>query len=40
MDTFRERIYGLSSASDEMPSPVVMKVRFLSHPVHVSYRWS
>lgn len=26
METFRERIYGLSSASDEMPSPVVMKV--------------
>lgn len=28
MDTFRDRIYGLSSASDEMPSPVVLKVRF------------
>lgn len=27
MDTFRDRIYGLSSASDEMPSAVVMKVR-------------
>ena len=26
MDTFRDRIYGLSSASDEMPSPVVLKV--------------
>lgn len=28
MDTFRDRIYGLSSASDEMPSQVVMKVSF------------
>lgn len=27
MDTFRDRLYGLSCASDEMPSPVVMKVR-------------
>lgn len=26
MDTFRDRLYGLSCASDEMPSPVVMKV--------------
>ncbi|KAI5474642.1 Zn(2)-C6 transcription factor [Pseudohyphozyma bogoriensis] len=26
MDTFRDRIYGLSSASDDMPSPVVMKM--------------
>lgn len=26
MDTFRERIYGLSSSCDEMPSPVVMKL--------------
>lgn len=29
MDTFRERIYGLASNSDEMPSPVVMKVSHL-----------
>lgn len=29
MDTFRDRLYGLSSASDEMPSPVVMKVESL-----------
>lgn len=27
MDTFRDRLYGLSCASDEMPSQVVMKVR-------------
>ncbi|KDE06812.1 hypothetical protein MVLG_02849 [Microbotryum lychnidis-dioicae p1A1 Lamole] len=26
MDTFRDRIYGLSSASDEMPSATVMKI--------------
>lgn len=26
MDTFRDRLYGLPSASDEMPSPTVMKV--------------
>lgn len=26
MDTFRDRIYGLPGASDEMPSPVVTKV--------------
>lgn len=26
MDTFRDRIYGLSTASDEMPNPAVMKV--------------
>ena len=26
MDTFRDRIYGLPSASDEMPSQTVMKV--------------
>jgi hypothetical protein len=30
MDTFRERIYGLASNSDEMPSPVVMKVSHCS----------
>lgn len=30
MDTFRDRIYGLSSASDEMPSPVVLKVSTMS----------
>jgi hypothetical protein len=30
MDTFRDRIYGLSSASDEMPSSMVMKVCSLS----------
>ncbi|GAA93480.1 hypothetical protein E5Q_00121 [Mixia osmundae IAM 14324] len=26
MDTFRDRIYGLAAANDEMPSPVVMKL--------------
>jgi len=30
MDTFRDRLYGLSSASDEMPSAVVMKVSSVS----------
>lgn len=32
MDTFRDRIYGLSSAADEMPSPVVIKVRLILSP--------
>ncbi|KAL8276774.1 hypothetical protein RQP46_010830 [Phenoliferia psychrophenolica] len=38
MDTFRERIYGLSSASDEMPSPVVMKL-FNSRMDDWQQRW-
>lgn len=38
MDTFRDRIYGLSSASDEMPSPVVLKL-FNSRMDEWRQRW-
>ncbi|GAA5871491.1 hypothetical protein JCM1840_002908 [Sporobolomyces johnsonii] len=38
MDTFRDRLYGLSSASDEMPSPVVMKL-FNSRMDEWKARW-
>ncbi|GAA5884889.1 hypothetical protein JCM16303_005337 [Sporobolomyces ruberrimus] len=38
MDTFRDRLYGLSSASDEMPSPVVMKL-FNSRMDEWKMRW-
>ncbi|KAM0752863.1 hypothetical protein T439DRAFT_184423 [Meredithblackwellia eburnea MCA 4105] len=38
MDTFRERIYGLSTASDEMPSPIVMKL-FNSRMDDWQQRW-
>ncbi|GAA5942811.1 Zn(II)2Cys6 transcription factor [Sporobolomyces koalae] len=38
MDTFRDRLYGLSSASDEMPSPIVMKL-FNSRMDEWKMRW-
>ncbi|GAA5913599.1 Zn(II)2Cys6 transcription factor, partial [Sporobolomyces salmoneus] len=38
MDTFRDRLYGLSSASDDMPSPVVMKL-FNSRMDEWKMRW-
>ncbi|GAA5955855.1 hypothetical protein JCM3765_000017 [Sporobolomyces pararoseus] len=38
MDTFRDRLYGLSSASDEMPSSVVMKL-FNSRMDEWKMRW-
>ncbi|KAK4051785.1 hypothetical protein OIO90_004609 [Microbotryomycetes sp. JL221] len=38
MDTFRDRIYGLPSASDEMPSPTVMKL-FNSRMDEWRQRW-
>ncbi|BGP26037.1 zn(2)-C6 transcription factor [Rhodotorula toruloides] len=38
MDTFRDRLYGLSCASDEMPSPVVMKL-FNSRMDEWKARW-
>lgn len=38
MDTFRDRIYGLQSASDEMPSPVVLKL-FNSRMDEWRQRW-
>ncbi|GAA6064356.1 hypothetical protein JCM10212_001837 [Sporobolomyces blumeae] len=38
MDTFRDRLYGLSSASDEMPSPIVMKL-FNSRMDEWKARW-
>ncbi|GAA6022022.1 hypothetical protein JCM11491_005496 [Sporobolomyces phaffii] len=38
MDTFRDRLYGLSSASDDMPSPIVMKL-FNSRMDEWKMRW-